>query len=46
MGFATLLARMGLTRRLSRTIFSILGIAVGIATVVGIFTLEIGRAHV
>lgn len=40
MGFATLLARKGLTRRLSRTVFSILGIAVGIATVVGIFTLD------
>ncbi|HUR26645.1 MAG TPA: FtsX-like permease family protein, partial [Planctomycetota bacterium] len=40
MGFSGLLARKNLTRKLSRTVFSILGIAVGIATVVGIFTLD------
>ncbi|HTF90349.1 MAG TPA: FtsX-like permease family protein, partial [Planctomycetota bacterium] len=40
MGFALLLARKNLTRKFSRTLFSILGIAVGIATVVGIFTLD------
>src|SRR5690349_21888189 len=40
MGFSGLLARKNLTRKLARTSFSVLGIAVGIATVVGIFTLD------
>lgn len=49
MGVAALLARKNLARKLPRTLFSILGIAVGIATVVGIFTLDhntiVGRAR-
>ena len=40
MGLATILARRSLLQRPGRTLFSILGIAVGIATVVGIFTLD------
>ena len=49
MGLAAILARRSLLQRPGRTLFSILGIAVGIATVVGIFTLDhntlILRAH-
>jgi putative ABC transport system permease protein len=49
MGLAAILARQSLLQRPGRTLFSILGIAVGIATVVGIFTLDhntlILRAH-
>ena len=49
MGLAATLARRSLLQRPGRTLFSILGIAVGIATVVGIFTLDhntlILRAH-
>ncbi len=40
MGLAAILARRSLFQRPGRTLFSILGIAVGIATVVGIFTLD------
>ncbi|MBK8177951.1 MAG: FtsX-like permease family protein [Planctomycetes bacterium] len=40
MGVGLLLARRNLTRKFARTLFSILGIAVGIATVVGVFTLD------
>ncbi len=40
MGFSALLARRNLSRKFSRTVFSILGIAVGVATVVGVFTLD------
>ncbi len=40
MGVSAFLARKNLTRKFSRTVFSILGIAVGIATVVGVFTLD------
>ncbi len=40
MGFASRLARRNLRQRAGRTIFSVLGIAVGIATVVGVFTLD------
>ncbi len=49
MGLAAILTRRSLLQRPGRTLFSILGIAVGIATVVGIFTLDhntlILRAH-
>jgi putative ABC transport system permease protein len=49
MSLAMLLARRSLFQRPARTAFSILGIAVGIATVVGIFALDhntlIVRAH-
>ena len=40
MGLAGTLARRSLLNRPGRTLFSILGVAVGIATVVGIFTLD------
>lgn len=40
MGLAATIARRSLFQRPGRTLFSILGIAVGIATVVGIFTLD------
>jgi len=40
MGLAATIARRSLLQRPGRTLFSILGIAVGIATVVGIFTLD------
>ncbi len=40
MGFAFDLARKGLRQRPARTVFSVLGIAVGIATVVGLYTLD------
>jgi putative ABC transport system permease protein len=40
MGLATTLARRSLLQRPARSFFSILGIAVGIATVVGVFTLD------
>ncbi len=40
MGLSILLARRSLSQRPARTLFSILGIAVGIATVVGIYTLD------
>ena len=40
MGLATTLCRRSLSQRPGRTLFSILGIAVGIATVVGVFTLD------
>ncbi len=40
MGLAFTLARRSLLQRPARSIFSILGIAVGIATVVGVFTLD------
>ncbi len=40
MGLATTLARRNLLQHPARTFFSILGIAVGIATVVGVYTLD------
>ena len=40
MGLASTLARRSLLQRPARTLFSILGIAVGVATVVGVFTLD------
>jgi putative ABC transport system permease protein len=40
MGFAGKLARRNLRERLGRTFFSVLGITVGIATVIGVFTLD------
>lgn len=40
MGLAALLARRSLTARPGRTVFSILGIALGIATVIGVFVLD------
>ncbi|MEO2093358.1 MAG: hypothetical protein ABGY71_04760, partial [bacterium] len=40
MGLAFTLARRSLVQRPARTLFSILGIAVGIATVVGVYTLD------
>jgi putative ABC transport system permease protein len=40
MGLASTLCRRSLTQRPGRTLFSVLGIAVGIATVVGVFTLD------
>lgn len=40
MGFASRLARRNLRQRLGRTLFSVLGITVGIATVIGVFTLD------
>ena len=40
MGFAGRLARRNLRERLGRTFFSVLGITVGIATVIGVFTLD------
>ncbi len=40
MGFAAALAKKSLFGRPGRTLFSILGVAVGIATVVGVFTLD------
>ncbi len=40
MGLAATIARRSLFQRPGRTLFSVLGIAVGIATVVGIFTLD------
>ncbi|MDG2144338.1 MAG: ABC transporter permease, partial [Planctomycetota bacterium] len=40
MGLSILLARRSLVQRPARTLFSILGIAVGIATVVGVYTLD------
>jgi putative ABC transport system permease protein len=40
MGLATTLARRSLLQRPARTLLSILGIAVGIATVVGVYTLD------
>jgi len=40
MGLASTLARRSLLQRPARSLFSILGIAVGIATVVGVYTLD------
>ena len=40
MGLAVTLARRSLLQRPGRTLFSVLGIGVGIATVVGVFTLD------
>lgn len=40
MGLAALIARRSLLRRPGRSLFSILGIAVGVATVVGVVTLD------
>jgi len=40
MSFATRLAARNLRQRPSRTLFSVFGIALGIATVVGVFTLD------
>lgn len=40
MGIALTVARRGLLSRPGRTLFSLLGIALGIATVVGVFTLD------
>ena len=40
MGLVTTVARRSLLQRPGRTLFSILGVAVGIATVVAIFTLD------
>lgn len=40
MGFASRLARRNLRERFGRTLFSVLGITVGIATVIGVFTLD------
>ena len=45
MGVGLLLARRNLTRKFARTLFSILGIAVGIATVVGVFTLALSMQY-
>ena len=40
MGLATIIVRRSLVQRPGRTLFSVLGVAVGIATVVGVFTLD------
>lgn len=40
MGLASIIARRSVTRRPGRTLFSILGVALGVATVVGVVTLD------
>ena len=40
MGLASLIARRSVVRRPGRSLFSILGVALGVATVVGVVTLD------